>query len=91
MFMQQLQWKPIHAGHIPLYVSSAKLDLGEQEAIALAISHSALLLMDEERGREIARQHGLTVKGTLGILIEAYRKDLIRGEQLRFYFAEISA
>jgi predicted nucleic acid-binding protein len=47
--------------------------------------------MDEERGREIARQQGLTVRGSLGTFIEAYREQLISLEQLRFYFAEISS
>jgi len=55
----------------------ANLDRGEKESIALALSKNALLLMDEERGREFAREKKLLVRGSLGILIEAYAKNLI--------------
>ncbi len=48
------------------------LDAGEAEAIALAIEMQAnLLLLDERRGRAIAKQLGLTVTGLLGILVVA--------------------
>lgn len=45
--------------------------------------------MDEEAGREAARQRGVAVRGTLGILIEAYRRELITADRLRLYFAQI--
>ena len=45
-----------------------QLDPGEREAIALALSVSAgLLLVDEKRGREAARERGLAVAGTLSM------------------------
>jgi predicted nucleic acid-binding protein len=48
------------------------LDRGETEAILLACQLKAdVLLMDEKRGREVARQHGLVVAGVLGELIHA--------------------
>jgi predicted nucleic acid-binding protein len=48
------------------------LDKGESEAIALAIEIQAdRLLMDERRGRIIAKQHGLSVIGLLGMLVLA--------------------
>lgn len=48
------------------------LDVGETEAIALALSTGAdVLLMDERRGREVARRNGLTVAGVLGELLHA--------------------
>jgi predicted nucleic acid-binding protein len=47
-----------------------ELDSGEAEAIALAINMRAnLLLLDERRGRMIARQYGLTIMGLLGVLL----------------------
>ena len=46
--------------------------------------------MDEERGRNYARQKNLQVQGSLGILIEAYARKLISEDQLRLYFQQIS-
>ncbi len=48
------------------------LDPGETDAIALALQYKAnVLLMDERRGREAARQAGLCVGGVLGELLHA--------------------
>jgi predicted nucleic acid-binding protein len=45
------------------------LDAGEAEAIAIALEHSAnLVLLDERKGRHAARQRGLAVSGTLGVI-----------------------
>ena len=49
-----------------------QLDIGESEAIALAIEMRAeVLLMDERAGRQEAVRHGLKVAGTLSVLDEA--------------------
>ena len=49
-----------------------RLDPGETAAITLACQLKAgVLLMDEKRGREAARQCGLVVAGVLGELIHA--------------------
>ena len=51
---------------------------GEREAISLALESKAdFLLIDETAGRKTAVQHGVAVKGTLGILEEAANRDLI--------------
>lgn len=56
----------------PLPPLSSPLDLGEHEAIALALALRAdVLLMDEKRGQPAARQAGLTVAGVLGELLHA--------------------
>lgn len=45
------------------------LDAGEREAIALALSIGAdSVLLDERKGRQAAREQGLRVSGTLGVL-----------------------
>jgi len=57
---------------------SVELDIGEVEAITLAIQKKAdYLLIDEKEGRKIAVEKELKIIGTLGILIEAKRRKLI--------------
>ena len=57
----------------PLLVSL--LDIGEARAIELAkLHHPSLLLMDEARGRRVARDvYGMQVVGTGRVLVEAKR------------------
>jgi len=90
-FLIQNKWKPIKVSEIPADLQAANLDRGEKESIALALSKNAFLLMDEERGRDLARQNNLSVRGSLGVLIEANAKKLISEDQLRFYFRQISS
>ncbi|HEX2225441.1 MAG TPA: DUF3368 domain-containing protein [Thermoanaerobaculia bacterium] len=55
-----------------------ELDLGEAEAIALAVEARAdLLLVDERLGRRAALRVGVRVLGILGVLIEAKSRALI--------------
>lgn len=53
------------------------LHAGEREAIVLAEELQAPLLIDEQRGRNMAIARGVTVLGSLRILIEAKRRGLI--------------
>jgi predicted nucleic acid-binding protein len=54
------------------------LDSGESEAIVLAIeSNCNFILMDENKGRRIAKSLNLNVLGLIGILILAKQKGLI--------------
>lgn len=58
------------------------MDRGEWEAIELAKALNAnLLLIDERTGARIARTHGFAVTGTLGVLVEAARSDLLSIEE----------
>lgn len=55
-----------------------QIDAGEAEAIVLAIEMSAdLLIIDEKKGRAVAQGLGLSVIGTLGILVQAKQIGLI--------------
>jgi predicted nucleic acid-binding protein len=55
-----------------------ELDLGESEAIALALEvGAAAVLIDEFDGREAARREGLAPVGALGVLLRAKDAGLI--------------
>ncbi|MBL1174732.1 DUF3368 domain-containing protein [Pantanalinema sp. GBBB05] len=59
--------------------SEENIDLGEAEAIILALEiKTDLLLMDERRGRLVATSYGLQVTGLLGVLVQAKRNSLIQ-------------
>jgi len=55
------------------------LDLGESEAIVVAKENDISdILMDEYKGRKIAKEEGLHPIGTIGVLIQAKNKNLIK-------------
>ncbi|MFP4124971.1 DUF3368 domain-containing protein [Coleofasciculus sp.] len=57
---------------------SNELDIGEAEAIALALELRAdQVLIDERRGRLVAARLNLNYTGILGILVEAKQQGLI--------------
>jgi predicted nucleic acid-binding protein len=54
------------------------LDVGEREALALAISRRAdVVLIDDRRGAAVARAHGLVAIGTLGLLDQGARRGVL--------------
>jgi predicted nucleic acid-binding protein len=53
------------------------LDPGEAEAILLAEARGMRLLIDERRGRAVARRRGVTVIGTGGVLLRAKQAGLV--------------
>jgi predicted nucleic acid-binding protein len=89
LFLIQEGWETMAVENAPDELISLHLDQGELDSLALALDMNALLLIDEERGREIARRYRVKVRGTLGVLIEAYRHGFLTSSQLRFYFDQI--
>ena len=54
------------------------LDLGESSSIALATeSDNPLLILDDGKARQFAKGMGLTLTGTLGVVIKAKQSSLI--------------
>jgi predicted nucleic acid-binding protein len=54
------------------------LDRGESEALVLCDDLQAdLLLVDERKARSVAKQLGMQIVGTLGLLVEAKRLGLV--------------
>ena len=62
---------------VPAALAAARLDDGERSALALALLHQAVVLVDERRGRACASDLGLAVLGTLGLLVRAREHGLI--------------
>ena len=77
LFLKQNRWRPTAIGELPEKLEALHLDRGEKESIFLAGTNFALLLMDEEKGRAVARERHLTVKGSLGVLVQAHLQGLI--------------
>jgi predicted nucleic acid-binding protein len=71
--------KVVHANNVPLINAlRVNLDPGESEAIALYWEKQAdYLLIDEKRGRSIARSGGIKIVGTAGLLLLAKERSLI--------------
>lgn len=57
------------------------LDPGEREAIALADERDLGILIEEEAGREVARELGLRVSGVAGQILRAVRGDVSSAEE----------
>lgn len=54
------------------------LDLGEASAIALATEKpESLLIIDESKGRRIAKEQNINIIGTIGFLLEIQKSGLI--------------
>ncbi|KAF5422139.1 MAG: hypothetical protein C5S41_10045 [Candidatus Methanomarinus sp.] len=59
------------------------LGLGERYAIAIGISEKCLIATDDFKPRKIAKELGLDIIGTLGILKLAHKRNLIDKKELR--------
>jgi predicted nucleic acid-binding protein len=72
------KWLDVREIRGPRPTALAGLDPGEAEAIQLAQEeHADLVLIDERRGVALAKQQGLEVTGTLGVLLQAARRELV--------------
>lgn len=63
------------------------LDAGESEAIVLYEELQAdMIVIDERKGRKVAKQLNLKCVGTVGILLRAYDEKLITAEEVKECF-----
>ncbi len=68
------------------------LDAGETEVLALASDDtSALFLIDDDLARQEARRLGIQVKGTLGVLVQAFRRQLLTFDETELLVQLIAA
>lgn len=56
------------------------LDPGEAEALALARERGLTLLVDERKGRSIARMMGIPILGLVGVLLLAVEREVLTPE-----------
>lgn len=93
-FWQEQDWPIVAASALALenYHPPVMLDAGERELLTLAQQLSPeFVLMDDELARSEARRLGLNTRGTLGILVQAYRQRLVRYQQIEALISEIAA
>ena len=66
-------------------VLHASLDLGERETLALALElDAAWVVLDDLRARRLAREIGLAVVGSVGIVIRAKQRGLVEAARPTF-------
>lgn len=80
---------PVADSDLPPEIQDLPLDRGERHVIHLArVRLADLVLLDDSRARSIAASLGLRVKGTLGVIIAAYRSgSLTRDDAVRIVTA----
>ena len=68
-----------------------KMHKGEKEAIELALTlKEPMILLDDEEARTIARRYKLKVKGSLGILIELKKMNILTKDSALQYLRELN-
>jgi len=67
------------------------LDRGESEAIALAMQLGRPLIIDEKKGRKIARRYGVEIMGLLGIVYLNVKKGFLDASAAEDFLQEAKA
>lgn len=69
----------VNESDLPSDIQDLPLDAGEKQTLYLAQRDKAdLVLFDDEKVREEAKRRGLSIRGTLGVIIQAYRTGLFQ-------------
>jgi predicted nucleic acid-binding protein len=93
-FWQNRGWPIVEVpeGVLSAYTPLVTLHPGEREVLALAQTlDDPLVLFDEEAARSEGRRLKLRVRGTLGILVQAYRGGFLTFPQVESLIRSISA
>ena len=75
------EWIIVSQNYDPKQVKvlELELDVGEASAIALGLNTpNSTLILDETKGRKVAKRLGLTVTGTIGIIVKAKNQGFIK-------------
>ncbi len=74
----------ISDAELPPDIASLPLDAGEKQTLYLAVRDEVdLVLLDDLKAREEATSRGLTVKGTLGTIVQAFRDGLLTFKEVQ--------
>lgn len=93
-FWHQQQWPvvPVSDESMKAFAPSVILGQGESAVLALALTNTnSLALLDDEVARKEARRLGIRLRGTLGVLVEAYRHGHLSFAQIELLLLEIAA
>lgn len=86
--LEEIKFKVVEAPLLPAL--PANLGEGESAAISLAVRKKIkFILIDEARGRKVARLYGLEPRGTLGILMDMYRRQKLTKQESRELIFEL--
>ncbi len=94
LFWKHQEWPIVEVSEQLLldFQPETVLDAGEAEVLALAQEDpSALVLLDDDLARKEARRFGVELKGTLGLLVQAFRKQILTFEEVEFLIQQIAA
>lgn len=94
LFWQRYGWPVVEVTPevFSAYDPPVILDPGEREVLALAQTLTGpLVLLDDEIARAEARRLELRVRGTLGVLVQAFRRGLLSLPQIELLLNEIAA
>lgn len=94
LFWQRHGWPVVEVSSAVLdaYTPPVILDPGEHELLSLAQTLTdPLVLLDDEVARTEARRLQLQVRGTLGVLVHAYRAQLLTLAHVELLIQEIAA
>lgn len=79
------QWLPVYsmvADELNLYQTlRRRLSAGESACLAVAHTRKLAVMTDDRDARQVAMQYGIPLSGTLGILVQVIRKQILDLEQ----------
>jgi predicted nucleic acid-binding protein len=72
-------------------IAELPLHIGEKQVLSLALESQAdLVLLDDMLARNEARARGISVKGTLGVIVKAYKIGFLNLNEVQTIFDDIA-
>jgi len=69
----------VNEGDLPSDIQNLPFDAGEKQSLYIAVREKAdLVLFDDEKVREEGKARGLNIRGTLGVIVQAYHAGLLK-------------